>query len=665
MVKILTALGLMQAETIRRHSITGFLMILAIGLNLAVVGQVNDPVVRLNASPEPKNDIDSIFNLAQTQIYIKPDSARTLLMQGIALAEHQEDQLWLTILYNAMGVSYLIQADYRNASEQLVKALRIAIRSDNQKRIGRTSNNLGILNKELGNHKDALSYYMQALDAFELSNDSSNRARVLSNISVLYSNLSNYDKALDYSLQALIAVKQLRDTIDIQSSMSATGSIFYLKKQHDTAFLYLDSAMVLAKKLNLSYGLSNTYRNLGEVYLSIRDYEKAIENYRESRKHAKAIEALNNEIYAELGLTSVYLATDSCEHALNHALRSLELAKILDSRKILSSVHKKLSDVYAKVGDFDQAYQHYRMSNEIKDELMDQNNLHQIYNLEMEKLNENMKLTRLEVQRQELLVSKRNSAIITIVLISIVIIFSMLLFYTNFRQKQKSRLNTAILKSSKERSKAALEAEIQERKRLGMELHDGVGPLLSLVRLNVMAMLKKENLPEDKKQKMLQNTLGTINEVLKDLRHISQNMAPMILIEKGFEVAVRNLVSKLNDTLNCRVNLDIYGLTADMEPYMEHALYVSILEIINNIIKHSGSTEFSIQIIQNNEDITVMIEDNGVGFSPGEAKDGKGLGLKSTDSRIKSMNGQFFIDSLPGQGTIITMIIPLLQTVEA
>jgi signal transduction histidine kinase len=139
----------------------------------------------------------------------------------------------------------------------------------------------------------------------------------------------------------------------------------------------------------------------------------------------------------------------------------------------------------------------------------------------------------------------------------------------------------------------------------------------------------------------------------------------MILIEKGFEVAVRNLVSKLNDTFNCRVNLDMYGLTADMEPYMEHALYVSILEIINNIIKHSGSTEFSIQIIQNNEDITVMIEDNGVGFSPDEANDGKGLGLKSTDSRIKSMNGQFFIDSLPGQGTIVTMIIPLLKTVEA
>jgi len=654
----------MQTENIRKRSITGFIMILVLGFNLSALGQVNNPVVRLNASPDPKNDINNIFNLAQTQIYIKPDSARTLLMQGIALAEHQDDQLWLTILYNAMGVSYLIQADYRNASEQLVKALRIAIRSENQKRIGRTSNNLGILNKELGNHKDALSYYMQALDAFELSNDSSNRAKVLSNISVLYSNLSNYDKALDYSLQALKAFKLLRDTIDIQSSLSATGIIYKLKKQHDTAFLYLDSAMVFAKELNLSYGLSNTYRNLGDVHLSIRDFDKAIEYYRESRKHAKAIEALNNEIYAEMGLTSAYLAIDSFKPALDHALRSLELAEILDSKKILSGVHKKLSDVYAEVGDYDQAYQHYLMSNKIKDELMDQNNLHQIYNLEMEKLNENMKLTRLEVQRQELLVSKRNSAIITIILISIVIIFSMVLFYTNLRQKQKTRLNAAMLKSSKERSKAALEAEIQERKRLGMELHDGVGPLLSLVRLNVVAMLNKENLSENKKQKMLQNTLGTINEVLKDLKHISQNMAPMILIEKGFEVAVRNLVSKLNDTFNCRVNLDIYGLTADMEPYMEHALYVSILEIVNNIIKHSGSKEFSIQIIQNDEDITVMIEDNGVGFSPGEAKDGKGLGLKSTDSRIKSMNGQFFIDSLPGQGTTVTMIIPLLKTVE-
>jgi signal transduction histidine kinase len=96
-----------------------------------------------------------------------------------------------------------------------------------------------------------------------------------------------------------------------------------------------------------------------------------------------------------------------------------------------------------------------------------------------------------------------------------------------------------------------------------------------------------------------------------------------------------------------------------MESYLEHALYRSTLEILNNVMVHAHATEIGIQIIKNHQDITMMIEDNGNGFNPDEIHSNKGLGLKSTFSRIESLNGKLYIDSVSGRGSIITIIVPV------
>lgn len=141
-------------------------------------------------------------------------------------------------------------------------------------------------------------------------------------------------------------------------------------------------------------------------------------------------------------------------------------------------------------------------------------------------------------------------------------------------------------------------------------------------------------------------------------------MAPVVLIEKGFEAAIKNLVVRLNEAQNYHVTLDMFDINGKLEPYVEHVLYRSILESLNNILHHANGTEINIQIIGSTEDITVMIEDNGQGFDPALVRlQNKGLGLKSTQNRIESLKGNMFVDSKIGMGTIITFIVPL-QTKE-
>jgi signal transduction histidine kinase len=115
---------------------------------------------------------------------------------------------------------------------------------------------------------------------------------------------------------------------------------------------------------------------------------------------------------------------------------------------------------------------------------------------------------------------------------------------------------------------------------------------------------------------------------------------------------------RLNESNNYRVTLDIYGINGRLEAYLEHVLYRSILESINNILHHAYGTEINIQIIGSHDDITVMIEDNGKGFDTAILDQNKGLGMKSTLNRIESLKGSMFIDSKIGKGTIVTFIVP-------
>jgi signal transduction histidine kinase len=139
-------------------------------------------------------------------------------------------------------------------------------------------------------------------------------------------------------------------------------------------------------------------------------------------------------------------------------------------------------------------------------------------------------------------------------------------------------------------------------------------------------------------------------------------MAPIILVNKGFESAMIVMINRINESGTPKVNLDISGLNSSINSYTEHALYYSILELVNNSLRHAQCSEISIQIIQNHEDVTVMIEDNGQGFDKKLLSTQKGLGFKSIRSRVEGLNGRFFIDTRPGRGTIITIVIPIIKT---
>jgi hypothetical protein len=184
--------------------------------------------------------------------------------------------------------------------------------------------------------------------------------------------------------------------------------------------------------------------------------------------------------------------------------------------------------------------------------------------------------------------------------------------------------------------------------------------MLSAVKLN-MAGLEKQMVSTNSGQAdLLHNAMSLLDESVKEIRTISHSMMPNVLISAGLAKAVRNFVDSLASSGQLKIDLHISGLDQRLDPAIETVIYRVMQEIVNNIIKHAKASNISIQLLRFDNEITLMIEDNGVGFNVTEvmAKEG-GLGLKNIISRVEYLKGKVHFDSHLGRGTTVSIDIPL------
>lgn len=609
--------------------------------------------------------IDSIFDQIQSLVYSKPDSMRVLAFMAYDKAVDADHLEWQAKMQGLLGISYALESEYLRAREHFHNALELAVKSGDHKSLGDAYNNLGGIDFVTANHKDALENYLEAIRNYESGGYHEKVTDIHTNIGGLYLKLKNTEKALYHLKKAHQQFILLDNKIGQSMVLNNIGHAYLENEQIDSAMYFVSQSIQMSKEIQNHYTLTSAYNTKGTILFHSGHYNEALDFFDRSIEIALIINNTDMISSAYLGMSKTYLKQQDEKKSLEYANSALELAENINAPQIISSAHEQLAEIYQQLGNFEMSLHHFKAADEIKMQISDQSKLHQIYNLEINRLSKDKEIQRLEIERQNLLLSQRNSVIVIISLLFTVVIVSLILVFSRIRQRQKIKLNEAILIHSEERSKAALDAEIQERKRLGLELHDGVGPLLSLAKLNVTALMEKPSLNSERKSMILKNTVETLNEVLKEMKHISHNMAPIVLIEKGLKSAVKDLVIKLNETEKYIVSLDISGLKGTMDQYLEHALYRGILEVINNILTHAHGTEINIQIVQNHEDITIMIEDNGIGFDPKINGEVNGLGLKSMISRIEGIKGKVFIDSVLGRGTIVTIVVPVSKLNES
>jgi two-component system NarL family sensor kinase len=610
-----------------------------------------------NSEFKVENQFEKEFEEIYKLIYEDPALARDKAKMILEKIEDSNLQSRIKSL-KYIGNSYAFETKYPKAIQYYKEALELAEEIDYYYEIANLHNNLGTIYNEFGNYNSAFSHFILALDNYDLAGNQEKRPGTLNNIGLTYLNLSNEDKALKYFEEALETSP--KDSILIATLLNNITISYFGKKENEKALKYLEESILLSEKANNQYGLGISYQILGSILLSENKDQEALEAYTKSLKIAETADLFHQSAVSKIGLARVLLFQNKNAEALKIAEEVLKMGNEKNSLVIKTDVHNLFSEIYEKNGQFQKSLAHFQKHVKLKQELNNNSVVNQIYDVELNQLDQLNKMQKLELEKKEMAISNKNNLLLLMGIIFFLSLIGFYLAYRNHRHKQKVKLQSTILELTKKKSNAALEAEIQERKRIGQELHDSLGYLLSLAGLNASVLQKRKDISEEKKNELLKSLMESIDEAFDEVRNISHNLAPSLLSEQGLKGALKNISDRVNQSHKLKMSYDTFGLNK-VDEIIENVLYRTIQEIVNNTIKHAEASELFIQIAQDSDQISLMAEDNGKGFELDNVKKTNSIGLSHIQSWVENLNGNLHIDSQPKRGTIISILIPINQ----
>jgi len=239
-----------------------------------------------------------------------------------------------------------------------------------------------------------------------------------------------------------------------------------------------------------------------------------------------------------------------------------------------------------------------------------------------------------------------------------------------FHQKTQAEINKRI-NQQKFRSALILEGQEEERKRIAMDIHDGIGQMLTSLKFQVESVdLKKNELASQK----LTEIEGLIKKIIREVRKVTFNLRPMVLGDYGLQAALNVFVGEMAKLIDIRLELHSEAEISRLSQKVENNIFRIIQEAINNAIKYSEATRIEVILKQVDKAVVVEVTDNGKGFDNKLVEERSinfesGRGLFNMYERSEYINGSLIVKTQPGQGTTVRLTVPVsiatLQEFEA
>jgi signal transduction histidine kinase len=263
-----------------------------------------------------------------------------------------------------------------------------------------------------------------------------------------------------------------------------------------------------------------------------------------------------------------------------------------------------------------------------------------------------------QITQQNEIIRKRNIQLIVFIIMLVLLVIIGYLIYKRYKWKQELVLQREITKQQEEAARDILEAEEKQRSRIAKDLHDGVGQMMSVARMNLSSLYNELRLQEPNQQESFKNIITLVNDSCKEVRTVSHSMMPAALQKNGLVAAIQEMIDRIrHDQLEIHFHHE--GADLAMNPTRAAIIYRIIQECINNVVKHAQAKHLDISYIHDEHEISITIEDDGIGFSHDpQQQDIDGIGLKNIKSRIQFLKGTINVDSRPGKGTSIVVHIP-------
>ena len=196
-------------------------------------------------------------------------------------------------------------------------------------------------------------------------------------------------------------------------------------------------------------------------------------------------------------------------------------------------------------------------------------------------------------------------------------------------------------------------AQAQERRRIAVDLHDGVCQMLSAARLRI------ESSASDSNAEDLSIVSKILQQSIEDIRAISQNLHPTILDDLGIVAAINNACHNLAESGSCQVDFENDDFPDSLPEDMQNHLFRLVQEALQNAAKHSNCERIAVTLKYEDSVLELRIKDDGVGFDPEDhSAESTGSGIMNMNERARFLGAEFSIDSAPNSGTQVCVRVP-------
>lgn len=559
-----------------------------------------------------------------------------------------------------IGLDFYKKSELDKALHYLDLAKTRAAASNDTTLLIKIFTGIGKVYSDKAENPTALSHYHKALTLAEKKKDSLNIALTEKNIGVLYITWKNFDRALQhYEIAQGIALKIGNDKI-VADCYNNKGTVYEQLLQYPRALAAYNKALSYYQKNESLAGIAMSYANIAIVYKQQKQYQQAV-NY-----NFKALDIMRkmDEKWMQAAtlnnIGSVYFSMKDYENTVVYCEQSLKIAKAIKAKEIEVAAYETAADAAAAKKDFVLAYQYMSKFHKASQDFINTEKTHQFSELEIkyktEKKEQKIALLSKQAIIHKLQIDKRNQ---TIMVLGGILLLIFIIGYQYLKQRklqQQTYLQAVLSQQQEQATRAVIEAEENERKRIAVDLHDGVGQMLSVVNMNMSTLLGQMSFTSDGAEQTFKKTMNLMAESTQEMRTISHQMMPDALLKNGLVNAIENFISMIDINV-IDIVFSAYGIEKRLDRNIEIMLYRVIQEAVNNVIKHAQAKHFDIQLALVDEQLTCTIEDDGKGFE--QNVELNGIGLQNMKSRINFVKGNLELNSQPGSGTLIFISIPV------
>lgn len=555
-----------------------------------------------NLSPTFARDTTEVHRLckkARYFLYQDALKAREYAKKALALSQDAKWDKGKLIAYNLISTGYLLDGSYdvlrelANETFTLAKTTGLPVYTAHAKRF------LAESYSEYREWDSARINYDYAIKVFDRIGEDSAKAVCLESLGSCFREKDELETAMLHYNEAYAIFERIGSPSGKASVLQSQGFLNIRKHDYDAAESLFNQSLDIYTKTNSTYGQLNVLNDLANAYNLHQKFDLAEKASIEALKLSKLYHSDQQTNWALESLSRSYKG----RRRMDEAIKYLELVTY-NKRRIYTDRLERQFSMYRLM------YENEQMGSEIQKKTID---------------------------------DQRKVQQILIVFSALIVGFAAFLWFNNKKLRRKNA----------EIKEALIQGQTLERKRVAAELHDHLGGTLASLNWYLYGIDKKSLSPEE--QKIYESVHQMVGAAYKEVRSLSHNLMPAELEEHGLAMALHRLVDKLNDSKLVKFTYSQSVADKRLSNQVEFELYSIVLELTNNIFKHSGADEASITLSETPKSVLLVIKDNGNGM-PSQIKFGMGLG--NVRSRVQSLSGKIEIQNPEGKGTNIEIEIP-------